>query len=188
MAGVSPLETTQLLRAWAGGDQRALTELVPRVHHELCRLAGHFLQNERPGMSLQAVDLVQEVYLRLVDIDQLDWQHRAHFFAVSATMMRRILLDRARRRCAAKRARMPGVVDLEKAVDLSSKRSRELIVLDEALNALAEIDPRKAHIVELRFFAGLDVKETAEVVGVSPETVMRYWKVARAWLLGELRR
>jgi RNA polymerase sigma factor (TIGR02999 family) len=107
MADPSQLETTQLLRAWAGGDERALTELVPRVHKELCRLAGHFLQNERPGVSLQAADLVQEVYLRLVDINQLDWQHRAHFFAVSATMMRRILLDRARRRSAAKRGRMP---------------------------------------------------------------------------------
>ena len=188
MAETPQPETTELLRAWAGGDERALTELVPRVHHELCRLAGHLLQNERPGMSLQAGDLVQEVYLRLVDVDQLDWQHRAHFFAVSATMMRRILLDRARRRCAAKRGRMPEVVDLEKAVDLSSRSSRELIALDEALDALAEIDPRKARIVELRFFAGLDVKETAEVVGVSPETIMRDWKLARAWLLGELRR
>src|ERR1700690_2338056 len=114
MADAPRPETTQLLRAWAGGDRQALTQLVPRVHHELCRLAGHFLQNERPGLSLQAVDLVQEVYLRLVDIDQLNWQHRAHFFAVSATMMRRILLDRARRGCAAKRAGVPGVVDLEK--------------------------------------------------------------------------
>jgi len=180
MADTPKPETTELLRAWAGGDEGALTELVPRVHHELCRLAGHFLQNERPGMSLQAVDLVQEVYLRLVDVDQMDWHHRAHFFAVSATMMRRILLDRARRRSAAKRGRVPGVVDLEKAADLSSQRSRELIALDEALTALAEIDPRKARIVELRFFAGLDVKETAEVVGVSPETVMRDWKLARA--------
>jgi RNA polymerase sigma factor (TIGR02999 family) len=188
MEDPSQLETTQLFRAWAGGDERALTELVPRVHRELCRLAGHFLRNERPGVSLQAADLVQEVHLRLVDINQLDWQHRAHFFAVSATMMRRILLDRARRRSAAKRGRMPEAADLEKAVDLSSKRSRELIALDEALNALAEIDPRKARIVELRFFAGLDVKETAEVVGVSPDTVMRDWKLARAWLSMELRR
>ncbi|MGA2154385.1 MAG: ECF-type sigma factor [Bryobacteraceae bacterium] len=188
MADTPKPETTELLRAWAGGDERALTELVPRVHRELCRLAGHFLQNERPGMSLQAVDLVQEVYLRLVDVDQLDWHHRAHFFAVSATMMRRILLDRARRRSAAKRGRMAGAIDLEKAADLSSQRSRELIALDEALTALAEIDARKARIVELRFFAGLDVKETAEVVGVSPETVMRDWKLARAWLLAEMRR
>jgi RNA polymerase sigma-70 factor (ECF subfamily) len=182
------LETTQLLRAWAGGDRQALTKLVPRVQYELHRLAGHLLQNEHRGFSLQAADLVQEVYLRLVDIDRLDWQHRAHFFAVSATMMRRILLDRARRRSAAKRGQMAEGIDLEKAADLSAKWSRELIALDEALDALAEIDPRKARIVELRFFAGLDVKETAEVVGVSPETVMRDWKLARAWLLSELRR
>jgi RNA polymerase sigma factor (TIGR02999 family) len=188
MADLPAAETTQLLRAWAGGDERALTKLVPRVHCELHRLAGRILRNERSGSTLQATDLVQEVYLRLVDINQLDWQHRAHFFAVSATMMRRILLDRARRRSAAKRGRKPEVVDLEKAVDLSSKRSWELIALDDALNALAEIDPRKARIVELRFFAGLEVKETAEVVGVSPETVMREWKLARAWLSMQLRR
>src|ERR1022692_3620505 len=187
MADSPATDTTQLLRAWAGGDERALTDLVPRVHLELSRLAGRLLQNERPGLTLQATDLVQEVYLRLVDIHQLDWQHRAHFFAVAATMMRRILLDRARRRCAAKRGRRLTVVDIDKAVDLSAKRSQELIALDDALNALAEIDPRKARIVELRFFAGLEVKETAEVVGVPPETVMRDWKLARAWLSNELK-
>jgi len=187
MADSAATDTTQLLRAWAGGDERALTDLVPRVHIELRRLAGRLLQNERSGLTLQTADLVQEVYLRLVDIHQLDWQHRAHFFAVSATMMRRILLDRARRRCAAKRGRRLAAVDIDKAVDLSAKRSQELIALDDALNALAEIDPRKARIVELRFFAGLEVKETAEVVGVSPETVMRDWKLARAWLSNELK-
>lgn len=186
--GDSPAtDTTQLLRAWAGGDERALTDLVPRVQLELRRLAGRLLQNERSGLTLRTVDLVQEVYLRLIDIDQLDWQHRAHFFAVSATMMRRILLDRARRRCAAKRGRRLAAVDIDKAVDLSASRSRELIALDDALKALAEIDPRKARIVELRFFAGLEVKETAEVIGVSPETVMRDWKLARAWLSNELK-
>src|SRR5580692_574332 len=186
MAESPQAETTNLLRAWAEGDEEALNALVPRVHRELRRLAGHFLQKERAGLSLQATDLVQEVYLRLVDVHQLDWQHRAHFFAVSATMMRRILLDRARRRGAAKRGRRLAAVDIDKAVDLSAKRSQELIALDDALNALAEIDPRKARIVELRFFAGLEVKETAEVVGVSPETVMRDWKLAKAWLLKEL--
>jgi len=168
MADSPATDTTQLLRAWAGGDERALTDLVPRVHIELRRLAGRLLQNERSGFTLQTADLVQEVYLRLVDIHQLDWQHGAHFFAVSATMMRRILLDRARRHCAAKRGRRLAAVDIDKAVDLSAKRSQELIALDDALNALAEIDPRKARIVELRFFAGLEVKETAEVVGVFP--------------------
>lgn len=181
-------ETTQLLRAWAGGDNQALAELTPRVYRELRRLAGRYLRNERSGNTLQATDLVHEVYLRLVDVDQLDWQHRAHFFAVSATLMRRILLDRARRRSAAKRGGNARGVDLEEALDLSSARSRELIRLDDALNALAGVDPRKARIVELRFFAGLGVKETAEVVGVSSETVMRDWKIARAWLLSELNR
>ena len=188
MAFSESADTTQLLRAWAGGDERALTELVPRVHRELRRLAGRFMQNERSGSVTQATDLVQEVYLRLFDINQLDWQHRAHFFAVSATLMRRILVDRARRHCAAKRGLRPAAVDLEKAVDLSSKRSHELIGLDDALCALAEVSPRKARIVELRFFGGLEVKETAEALGVSPETVMRDWKVARAWLLVELER
>lgn len=181
-------DTTQLLHAWAGGDKQALIELVPRVDRELRRLAGRLMQNERSGASLQATDLVQEVYLRLIDIKELDWQHRAHFFAVSAGLMRRILVDRARRRCAAKRGRNPAVLDLENAVDLSSRRSHELIALDDALCALAEMDPRKARIVELRFFGGLEVKETAQVIGVSPETVMRDWKVARAWLLVELER
>jgi RNA polymerase sigma-70 factor (ECF subfamily) len=187
MPDTAPAQTTQLLRAWAGGDKQALAALVPRVQLELRRLAGHFLQNERSGSTLQATDLVQEVYLRLVDITQLDWQHRAHFFAVSATMMRRILLDRARRRSAAKRGGIPEVVDLEKAADLSSGHTEELIALDDALNALAAVDPRKARTVELRFFAGLEVKEIAEVLGVSPETVMRDWKLARAWLLTELK-
>ena len=188
MADSPQAETTNLLRAWAEGDEKALDALVPRVHRELRRLAGHFLQKERAGLSLQATDLVQEVYVRLVNASKLDWQHRAHFFAVSATMMRRILLDRARRRCAAKREWKPEEADLEKAVDMSSKRSHELVALDDALTELAKVDPRKARIVELRFFGGLEVKETAEVVGVSPETVMRDWKLARAWLLWELRR
>jgi RNA polymerase sigma factor (TIGR02999 family) len=181
-------ETTQLLRAWAGGNDHALDQLIPRVYRELQKLAGHFLQNERSANTLKATDLVHEVYLRLVDVNQLAWQDRAHFFAVSATLMRRILLDRARRRLAAKRGAKPQVVNLEAAVDFSSKRSRELIVLDDALNALAGLDPRKARIVELRFFGGLGVKETAEVVGVSPDTVMRDWKLARAWLSTELKR
>ena len=121
MAESTPGETTQLLRAWAGGDEQALTELVPRVHRELRRLAGHFMQNERAGSTLQATDLVQECYLRLVDINQLDWHHRAHFFAVAAKLMRRILVDRARRRCAAKRGLRPAAVDLDKAVTCRRK-------------------------------------------------------------------
>lgn len=188
MAEPSISRTTQLLRAWAGGDSRALEELTPRVYRELLRLAGHYLKNERPGQTLQAPDLVHEVYLRLVDVDRTVWQHRAHFFAVSATLMRRILIDRARRRSAARRGANPDRLELAEVADLSLERSRELIQLDDALNTLASVDPRKAKIVELRFFAGLDVKETAEVVGVSPETVMRDWKTARAWLMSELNR
>jgi RNA polymerase sigma factor (TIGR02999 family) len=179
-------ETTQLLRAWAGGDQQALTALVPRVYRELRRLAGRCLRNENPGQTLQVTDLVHEAYLHLADAAQLDWQHRSHFFAVSATLMRRILVDRARRRTAAKRGGRAAGIDIEHVLDLSTKRSAELIALDDALNALAAVDPRKARVVELRFFAGLEVKETAAIVGVSAETVMRDWRLAKAWLLKEL--
>jgi RNA polymerase sigma factor (TIGR02999 family) len=179
-------DTTQLLHAWAGGDARALGELTPRVYRELRKLAGHFLQNERPGYTLNSVDLVHEVYLRLVDIDQLNWRHRAHFFAVSATLMRRILIDRARKLAAAKRGGKPQMVELDKTVDFASDRARELIALDDALVTLAREDPRKAQVVELRFFGGLSVEETAEVIKVSCDTVLRDWKFARAWLSREL--
>jgi RNA polymerase sigma factor (TIGR02999 family) len=186
MDGSSVSETTQLLRAWAGGDQQALSALVPRVYRELRRLAGRCLRNERPGQTLQVTDLVHEAYLHLADASQLDWQHRSHFFAVSATLMRRILVDRARRRTAAKRGGRDAGIDIEQALDLSTRRSAQLIALDDALNTLAAVDPRKARIIELRFFAGLEVKETSAVVGVSAETVMRDWKLAKAWLSKEL--
>ncbi len=179
-------DTTQLLRAWADGDSQALEQLTPRVYRELQRMAGRLLQNERPGHTLQSTDLVHEVYLRLVNAREVDWQHRAHFFAISATLMRRILLDRARRRAAAKRGGKGEPLDLDKTVDLAQTQAREVVALDDALTALAEVDPRKARIVELRFFGGLSVKETAEVVKVSADTVMRDWKLARAWLLTEL--
>jgi RNA polymerase sigma factor (TIGR02999 family) len=182
MAETPAPETTQLLRAWAGGDDNAFTQLVPRVQRELRRLAGHYLRNERAGATLQATDLVQELYVKLMNVRQLDWQHRAHFFAMSATMMRRILLDHARRKAAARRGQRPVILDLKNAVEMSAKRSEVLMALDEALIALAEIDPRKARIVELRFFGGLEVKEAAAVVGVSAETVMRDWRLARSWL------
>lgn len=135
---------------------------------------------------MESVDLVHEVYLRLIDIRQVDWRHRAHFFAVSATLMRRILLDRARRRTAVKRGGKNRPLDLDAALDISPGRSRELIALDDALNTLAKVDARKTRVVELRFFGGLSVEETAEVLGVSCDTVMRDWKTARAWLLAEL--
>ena len=179
-------ETTQLLRAWAGGDAQALEELTPRVYRALRRIAQHHLRNERPGNSLQATDMVHEAYLELIDIRNVDWQHRAHFFAVSAQIMRHILLDRARRRVAAKRGGHAERVDLDELPDLSRDRSGELIALEDALNTLAANDARKARVVELRFFGGLSVEETAAVLGVSRETVMRDWKFARAWLQAEL--
>jgi RNA polymerase sigma factor (TIGR02999 family) len=183
----SSADTTELLRAWADGDSQALRELTPRVYRELRHVAAHLLQNERPGYTLQSSDLVHEVYLRLVNAQDVDWQHRAHFFAVAATLMRRILLDRARRQAAAKRGGKARALDLDQTIDLAQTPAREVVALDDALNALAEVDPRKARIVELRFFGGLSVKETAEVIKVSSDTVMRDWKVARAWLLTELR-
>jgi RNA polymerase sigma-70 factor, ECF subfamily len=186
MSDSSTADTTQLLRAWAGGDSLALQELTPRVYRELRRMAARLLQNERPGYSLQSADLVHEVYLRLVNARELDWQHRAHFFAVAATLMRRILLDRARRRLADKRGGRVHLLDLTKSLDVAQAKARELVALDDALTALAEVDPRKSRIVELRFFGGLSVKETAEVIQVSSDTVLRDWKMARAWLLTEL--
>jgi RNA polymerase sigma factor (TIGR02999 family) len=181
-------ETTQLLRAWAEGDQDALERLTPHVYRVLRRIAGHQMKNERAGQTLQATALVHEAYLELIDIKNVDWQHRAHFFAVSAQVMRHILLDRARRRVAAKRGGRAEQVNLDELPDLGAGRAKELIALEDALNALAGIDARKARVVELRFFAGLSVDETAEVLAISPETVMRDWKFARSWLRVELSR
>lgn len=179
-------ETTQLLRAWADGDQGALEQLTPRIYEELRRIAGRLMLDERPGRTLQTTALVHEAYLKLIDVNNVDWQHRVHFFAVSAQIMRRILLDRARRRAAAKRGGNAPHMNLDEALDAGSGRARELIALDDALNELARIDPRKAQVVELRFFAGLSVEETAGILKVSGDTVMRDWKLARAWLLAEL--
>jgi RNA polymerase sigma factor (TIGR02999 family) len=179
-------ETTQLLRAWADGDRNALEQLTPRVYRTLRRIAGYQMQHERAGHSMQATALVHEAYLELIDVTNVNWQHRAHFFAVSAQIMRHILLDRARRRVAAKRGGTAERVNLDELPDLSGNRARELIALEDALNALGENDPRKARVVELRFFGGLSVDETAEVLAISPETVMRDWKFARSWLQAQL--
>lgn len=179
-------ETTQLLRAWADGDQGALERLTPRVYRTLRRIAGHQLKNERAGDSMQATALVHEAYLELIDVTNVDWQHRAHFFAVSAQIMRHILLDRARKRLSAKRGGSAEKVNLDEVPDFSGSRAGELVALDDALTTLAKLDERKARVVELRFFGGLSVEETAEVLGVSPETVMRDWKFARSWLHAEL--
>ena len=179
-------ETTQLLRAWANGDESALERLTPRVYLELRRLAGRCMNNRQGGQTLQTTALVHEAWLRLIDLKTVDWRDRAHFFACSAQVMRRILLDRARRRVAAKRGGGAPRINLEEVPDLSSRRASEMIALDDALTALAGTQPRKARIVELRFFAGLSVEETAEVLRVSADTVLRDWKLARLWLRAEL--
>jgi RNA polymerase sigma factor (TIGR02999 family) len=186
MADSGNSETTQLLRAWSQGDSAALQQLTPRVYEELRRIAGYCMQNERPDRTIQTTALVHEAYLKLIDVKNVDWQHRAHFFAISAQIMRHILLDRARRRVAAKRGGPSPKLNLDDVPEIAAGQARELIALDDALNALAAIDARKARIVELRFFGGLSVEETAEVVKVSPETVLRDWKLARSWLLAEL--
>jgi RNA polymerase sigma factor (TIGR02999 family) len=186
MAETSTADTTQLLRAWAKGDDQALRRLTPRVYRELRRVAARLLRGENPGQTLQSADLVHEAFLRLVTGTDVHWQDRAHFFAVAAGMMRRILLDRARRRAAAKRGGGGPLLEICDRLDPAQCKARELIALDDALEALAQCDPRKARIVELRFFGGLSVKETAEVVRVSDDTVMRDWQLAKAWLKKEL--
>lgn len=186
MANPEWSETTQLLRAWADGDSQALHKLTPRVYTELRRIASRFIRNEQPGRTIQTTALVHEAYLKLIDVDNVSWQHRAHFFAVAAQIMRRILLDRARRRIASKRGGAALHLRVDDGIAIGTERAREIIQLDDALNALTAIDPRKAQVIELRFFAGLSVEETAEVLKVSPDTVLRDWRLARAWLLAEL--
>jgi RNA polymerase sigma-70 factor (ECF subfamily) len=186
MADAQASETTQLLRAWARGEPAALDQLTPRVYRELRRLAGHFMRNENSGRTIQATALVHEAYLRLIDVTNVDWEHRAHFFAVSARIMRNILLDTARSRNSAKHGGNQPRVNLDEIPDVSGRRGRELIALDDALNALAAIDARRAQVIELRFFGGLSVEETAAVMKVSPQTVMRDSRLARAWLKREL--
>jgi len=181
-------DTTQLLRAWAAGDPSALDALTPRVYQELRRLAGHYMRDECRSNTLQPTALVHEAFLRLIDGKSVDWRDRAHFFAVCALLMRRILLDSARRRSAAKRGGASPRVSVEDALDVGVERDRELIALDGALDQLRQVDPRKARMVELRFFGGLSVEEAAEVLGVSVDTVGRDWRLARAWLLSELKR
>jgi RNA polymerase sigma factor (TIGR02999 family) len=186
MASPECSETTQLLRAWAGGDRDALEKLTPRVYQELRRIAGRLMKDEQQGRTIQTTALVHEAYLKLIDVTNVDWQHRAHFFAISAQIMRRILLDRARKRSSAKRGGGAQKLNLDEVPDVGLGRAREILQLDDALNALAAIDPRKAQVIELRFFAGLSVDETAEVLKVSPDTVLRDWRLARAWLLSEM--
>lgn len=177
---------TQLLLAWNQGDQTALERLIPLVTEELRRLAQHYMGGERPGHLLQTTALVNEAYLRLVDSSQVRWQNRAHFFAVSAQLMRRILVDFARSRQRLKRGGEALQVSLAEALIVPQERGADLLALDEALGSLALVDARKAQVVELRFFGGLSVEETAEVLSVSVDTVMRDWKTSKVWLLREL--
>jgi len=179
-------EVTQLLRKWSGGDEKALDQLVPVVYKELRRLAHYHLEREADGHTLQSTALVHEVYLRLCAQDEPQWENRAHFFAVAARMMRRILVDQARRRLAGKRGGKAPRVNLDEVPDLSSSRANGLVALDEGMNALAKIDSRKVQVIELRFFGGLSVEEIAEVLKVSPHTVRRDWRLARAWLLADI--
>ena len=179
-------DTTGLLQAWSRGDRAALDQLTPRVYDQLRRLAGHYMQNESPARTIQATALVHEAYLRLVDVTNVDWQHRAQFFAITARIMRNILLDNARARAAAKRGGQQARVNLDEIPDLSDRGGSDLLALDDALTALAAVDPRKAQVIELRFFGGLSVEDTAAALNVSAETVMRDARAARAWLRREL--
>jgi len=186
-------DLTALLTAWRRGDQTALERLTPLVYDELRRVARRHIRQERAGQTLQQTALVNEAYIRLVDASGIDWQDRTHFFSVSSRIMRRVLIDAARSRAARKRggglARTAGSeIELDQLPARRSDRAAELCALDDALEALARMDPRRAHVIELRFFGGLSVEETADTLNVSPQTVMRDWKLARAWPTRELRK
>lgn len=178
-------EVGGLLRAWSEGDQSALEKLTPIVFRQLHRMARRYMKQERSGHTLQTTALVNEAYMRLVDYKRMQWQDRAHFFAVSAQVMRRILVEHARRRNLKRGAGIPHVAFDEVAV-VGGEPSQDLVALDDAMNALARLDPRKVRVVELRFFGGLSVAETAEVLKISQITVMRDWSTAKAWLYREL--
>jgi RNA polymerase sigma-70 factor (ECF subfamily) len=178
-------DITALLVAWGRGDEAALQQLIPLVHHELHQIARRCLKGERPGHTLQPTALVNEAYLRLVDVRRVSWKNRTHFLAMSARLMRRVLVDFARSRQSQKRG--GGMkVSLDEAHGVSIDRGQDLVALDEALTALSTIDERKARVIEMRFFGGLTAEETAAVLDVSRETVLRDWRLARAWLMQEL--
>jgi RNA polymerase sigma factor (TIGR02999 family) len=182
----SPKSITQLLIEWRDGDEKALDRLMPLVYDELNRLAHRYMRRERPGHSFQTNDLVNEAYLRLVDHKGMRWQNRAHFYGVAAQAMRRILVDRARSRASVKRGGRIQLVGLEQADTAPEKQAADLVALDDALTELEAIDERKAKIVEMRYFGGMSVDETAEALDVSSVTVMRDWSTAKAWLLRAL--
>jgi RNA polymerase sigma factor (TIGR02999 family) len=185
----SPQAVTDWLIAWSDGDEAALDQLIPMVHEELRRLAKGYMRRERghrAARTLQTTALVNEAYIRLIDARRVQWQNRAHFFAIAARLMRRILVDYARAQNYAKRGGGLPQVSLDDAPELAAERAPDLVSLDDALEALSRVDERKGRVVELRFFGGLSVEETAEVLKVSPDTVMRDWRLAKAWLLREL--
>ena len=183
---MQPTEVTQMLLAWSHGDEEALRKLVPVVYEELRRLARHYMSGERAGHTLQTTALVHEAYARLVDTPNVRWRDRAHFFAVCAQLMRRVLVDCSRSRGYLKRGGDLHRVPIHDDLAISGERGYDLFAIDQALTALASIDPRKSQVVELRFFGGMSVQETAEALKVSPETVQRDWKLAKVWLLREL--
>lgn len=182
----SPRTVTRLLLDWKSGDQSALEELMPVVYGELRRLAGHYLRNEKSGHTLQPTALVHEAYLRLVDLNQMEWQNRAQFFGVAANFMRRVLVDHARARLAEKRGCGGQKLSLSEAANFFERKDVDLIALDDAMDSLARLDPQQCRVVELRFFAGLTIEETAEALGVSPMTVKRDWRTAKLWLRREI--
>jgi RNA polymerase sigma-70 factor, ECF subfamily len=179
-------EITELLQAWRQGDESALEKLTPQVYRELHRAAKGCMRDERDGHTLQTTALINELYLKLTDLKEVDWQNRAHFFALCARQMRRILTDQARARQSHKRGRGAQPISLDAAPIVSRQPQREVLAIDDALKTLAKVDSRKSQVVELRFFGGLNVEETAEVLKVSPDTVVRDWRLAKAWLLREL--
>ena len=177
---------THLLKEWSDGDQQALDELTPLVYEELRRQAARYLRKERPNHSLQATALINEAFLRLIDVTDVQWQNRAHFFAIAAKLMRRILVDHARKRDAEKRGGPQVFLTLDEGLAWATEPDVDLLAIDEALDRLAIIDEQQARVVELRFFSGLTVEETATALGISPKTVKRDWSVARAWLKREI--
>src|SRR6201997_4625779 len=186
MDSTSNHEVTSLLKAWSSGDEQALEKLTPLVYRQLHHVARRYMAGERSGHTLQTTALVNEVYLRLVDCGRVNWQDRAHFFAMSAQLMRRILIDFARSRGYLKRGGAIPHISLEEAPSVCDEPDVNLVALDDALKALDAVDERKSKVVELRFFGGLNVEETAEVLRVSSDTVMRDWRLAKIWLLHEL--
>jgi RNA polymerase sigma-70 factor, ECF subfamily len=184
--GATP-DVTELLHAWSEGDESALERLTPLVYSELHRVAHSYMNRERQDHTLQTTALVNEAYMRLVDAGRVRWDSRQHFVAISARLMRRVLVDFARSRSSQKRGSDSPVVGLDGPLNLGAAKSPDLVALDDALNSLAARDPRKAKVIELRFFGGLDVKETAEALGISEASVLRDWRLARAWLSRELR-